>query len=89
MYLSAIILIPAILSLSVKCTKSTAPGNLSDFPMVKSDKFSGVTVERKSVLTYRVVMVGGSRKAGGAIRNDLASAGAAHWRGNRLIAGVG
>lgn len=33
-------------------------------------------------------LVGGSRKTGGALRNDLAADGVAHWKGNRLIAGA-
>ena len=33
-------------------------------------------------------LVGGSRKTGAALRNDLAAAGVAHWKGTRLIAGT-
>ena len=33
-------------------------------------------------------MVGGNRNTGAALRNDLASAGLAHWKGKRLIAGA-
>jgi len=41
-----------------------------------------VTVERVGKL------IGGSRKTVSALRNDLASAGLAHWKGQRLIAGA-
>lgn len=48
------------------------------------------TVPAGSALRHDVIagMVGGNRKTTGALRNDLASAGVAHWRGNRLIAGA-
>jgi len=48
------------------------------------------TVPAGSALRHDVIagLVGGNRKTTGALRNDLASDGVAHWRGNRLIAGA-